>query len=140
MTHPGDDIEDLEHAVDDSSIEDKNYNSHEPAMGPDQMLAVYAQRAGATSPISPSSPTPPPNAATTSSKVKRFLSRKDKKPKVAPQQYPQDIRVTSPSPDPVQMRSYVHLNNGTASAQVVDNLPAPGPPRSLDAHERFADA
>lgn len=95
-----------------------------PIYGPDQMLAVYAQRKGSTS------PTPPqPVVTALGSKVKRFLSRKEKTNPRAPTPQQQDIRVTAPSPEPTTMRSYVHLNTGTASAQDIGNLPAPGPSR-----------
>ena len=99
------------------------------------MLAVYAQRKGSTS------PTPPAPAVTAvGSKVKRFLTRKEKK---TPIPTPQEVRVTAPSPEPTTMRSYVHLNNGTAPAHAVDNLPAPGPPRpdsAQSAVSRYEDA
>ncbi|KAL1409605.1 hypothetical protein Q8F55_003600 [Vanrija albida] len=102
------------------------------AYGPDQMLAVYAaRRAAASSPTAPTGGAAikmPEPVAKAASNVKRFLSRKDKK--VAPVVQQQQQQVAEPgSPESVPMRSYVHMNNGTASKDVVDSLPQPGPPR-----------
>lgn len=100
------------------------------AYGPDQMLAVYAaRRAAAASPTAPTGGAAikmPEPVAKAASNVKRFLSRKDKKgsPAAAHQQI-----VEPSSPESLPMRSYVHMNNGTASKDVVDSLPQPGPPR-----------
>lgn len=100
--------------------------------GPDQMLAVYAARGKASSP-EPSNP--PPVAK---SGIRRLLTRKESgraSGRATPtgRQTPSGRQTPAgdargESPEPVSMRSYVHLNNGTASSQVVDALPPPGPP------------
>lgn len=114
------------------------------AYGPDQMLAVYAQRGKVNaSPVNTPPVAPPPPAATKPSRpsaMKRLLSRKDiasgrKTPtgRKTPSGRETPVlgdRGAAPSPEPMSMRSYVHLNNGTMSAAAVDNLPPPGPPRS----------
>jgi hypothetical protein len=88
------------------------------AYGPDQMLAVYAARGKVNSPVTAASPplasgpiaAPRPTA-------KRLLSNLTKRSDDS----------TVPAPQSGGMRSFVHLNNGTASSAAVDALPAPGP-------------
>lgn len=120
------------------------------AYGPDQMLAVYAQRgkvnaSPVNTPGSPDAstiaPLPPAAKPSRPSAMKRLLSRKDlssgrktptgrKTPSGGREtpSLPPAARDAAPSPEPMSMRSYVHLNNGTMSAAAVDNLPPPGPP------------
>lgn len=110
-------------------------HGHTVQYGPDQMLAVYAARGQASSPEPRGVASPPPVAK---SGIRRLLTRKESG-RASGRQTPtgrqtpsgrqtpaQDAR--GESPEPVSMRSYVHLNNGTASSQVVDSLPPPGPP------------
>lgn len=123
--------------------------------GPDQMLAVYAARGKVNaSPVNtPGAPAVPPSApapaALAPSKIRRFLSRKDKnaRDELAPPLPSATLdtprAVASPSPEPVSMRSYVHLNQGTASASAIGSLPPPGPPRSASRqseNSRYEDA
>jgi hypothetical protein len=88
------------------------------AYGPDQMLAVYAARgkvnspAMAASPSTASGPIPAPRPT-----AKRLLSNLTKR----------NDDNTVPAPQAGEMRSFVHLHNGTASSAAVEALPAPGP-------------
>jgi hypothetical protein len=87
------------------------------AYGPDQMLAVYAARGKVNSPsMSPSpaasGPIPAPRPT-----AKRLLSNLTKR----------NDDNAAPVPQSGEMRSFVHLHNGTASSAAVEALPAPGP-------------
>ncbi|CAK9783493.1 hypothetical protein CC85DRAFT_329634 [Cutaneotrichosporon oleaginosum] len=114
------------------------------AYGPDQMLAVYAQRGKVNaSPVS--TPTPPPPAAKgRPSAMKRLMSFKDLSsgrrtptgrrtpsgrdtPDLPRGATPDLPRGPSPDPESVPMRSLVHLNNGVMSKEAVDAMPRPGP-------------
>lgn len=111
-------------------------HGHTVQYGPDQMLAVYAARGKASSPEPSASVASPPPVA--KSGIRRLLTRKESgraSGRATPtgRQTPSGRQTPAPdprgeSPEPVSMRSYVHLNNGTASSQVVDALPPPGPP------------
>ena len=91
------------------------------AYGPDQMLAVYAARgkvnspAMVASPSTASGPIPAPRPT-----AKRLLSNLTKR----------NDDNTVPLPQSGEMRSFVHLHNGTASSAAVEALPAPGPQNS----------
>ena len=118
------------------------------AYGPDQMLAVYAARGKVNNaprpaspvvaaPVAPAAPAPPPSAMPNTKApgaVRRFLSRKDSKTRI-----PDSRGASTPSPEPMSMRSYVHLHNGTVPSIVVDSLPPPGPP-GTGADGKFDDA
>ncbi|GMK58243.1 hypothetical protein CspeluHIS016_0502750 [Cutaneotrichosporon spelunceum] len=114
------------------------------AYGPDQMLAVYAQRGKVNaSPIN----TPvslPPAAKTRPSAMQRLMSFKDLSngrrtptgrksangrdtPELPRGATPDLPRGHSPEPEGVPMRSLVHLNNGVMSKEAVDAMPRPGP-------------
>ena len=103
--------------------------AHTVAYGPDQMLAVYAARGKVNSPAPAASPVMP-SAATGSSgpiaqprpTAKRLLSNLTKRSEeqVAP----------APAP-PAEMRSMVHLNNGTVSVRAVDQMAPLGPTGGL---------
>jgi len=92
------------------------------AYGPDQMLAVYAARgkvnspAMVASPSTASGPIPAPRPT-----AKRLLSNLTKR----------NDDNTVPVPQSGEMRSFVHLHNGTASSAAVEALPAPGPSSAL---------
>jgi hypothetical protein len=92
------------------------------AYGPDQMLAVYAARgkvnspAMVASPSTASGPIPAPRPT-----AKRLLSNLTKR----------NDDNTVPVPQSGEMRSFVHLHNGTASSAAVEALPAPGPSSGL---------
>jgi hypothetical protein len=92
------------------------------AYGPDQMLAVYAARGKVNSPAMPppsstgSGPIPAPRPT-----AKRLLSNLTKR----------NDDNTVPVPQSGEMRSFVHLHNGTASSAAVEALPAPGPSTGL---------
>jgi hypothetical protein len=116
------------------------------AYGPDQMLAVYAQRGKVNaSPVNTPAP-PPPAAKARPSAMKRLMSFKDlssgrrtptgrKTPSgrdtpdlPLPRGATPDLpRGPSPDPESVPMRSLVHLNNGVMSKEAVDAMPRPGP-------------
>ncbi|ORY31992.1 hypothetical protein BCR39DRAFT_465186 [Naematelia encephala] len=97
------------------------------AYGPDQMLAVYAARAKSgnpaalsptmTGPAAAAIPVPKPTATRQNSamRVLTNLGKKDKEDKEIPS-----------APAPGDMKSYVHLNKGTASSAAVEALPLPG--------------
>lgn len=101
------------------------------AYGPDQMLAVYAARgkvnngasASGPSTASPSAPILAPALGTSTSQsrpsAKRLLSNLTKRN--------DDASAPAPAPAQTDMKSFVHLNNGTVSSAVVDALPLPGP-------------
>ncbi|WVW81614.1 hypothetical protein I302_103609 [Kwoniella bestiolae CBS 10118] len=104
------------------------------AYGPDQMLAVYAAR-GKVANSAPSTPTfgtapqaqnvaqPKPTASRQNSGMRLLTSLGGKKNS-------EDSTGSMPPPSapaPGDMRSFVHLNNGTVSSSVIDALPAPGP-------------
>ncbi|OCF41762.1 hypothetical protein I317_04466 [Kwoniella heveanensis CBS 569] len=105
------------------------------AYGPDQMLAVYAARGKVSPAGSPSTPTF--GASSSSAAAPASVPQ----PRPAPSKQNSAMRVltslgkkgndesTPPpsAPAPGDMKSFVHLNNGTVSSAVVDALPAPGP-------------
>jgi hypothetical protein len=86
------------------------------AYGPDQMLAVYAARGKVNSP-SPSAPAASGPIPAPRPTAKRLLSNLTKR----------NEENTAPVPQSGEMRSFVHLHNGTASSAAVEALPAPGP-------------
>ncbi|WWC85630.1 uncharacterized protein L201_000496 [Kwoniella dendrophila CBS 6074] len=109
------------------------------AYGPDQMLAVYAARGKVSPSGTPSTPTfgndvqnqsqnqmKPPTATRQNSGM-RLLTSFKRNPSEDSTTSP--VNVTSPvsAPAPGDMRSFVHLNNGTVSSAIIDALPAPGP-------------
>ena len=93
------------------------------AYGPDQMLAVYAARGKVTA-----SPMPPMPTGNNPKGGMRLLGNLgNKRDETA-------LQSTMPNaPSPGDMRSYVHLNTGTAASSAVGALPQPGPqtPSSL---------
>lgn len=100
------------------------------AYGPDQMLAVYAARGKVNSPAPDSMPaaaTAGPSSgpiAQPRPTAKRLLSNLTKRG--------DDHAGPAPAPAPTgEMRSFVHLNNGTVSSAAVDAMPAPGPQGGL---------
>ncbi|WVR03310.1 hypothetical protein IAU60_000301 [Kwoniella sp. DSM 27419] len=104
------------------------------AYGPDQMLAVYAAR-GKVASAGPSTPTfgtgPAPTLAPPVSQLKPTATRQNSAMRVLTslgKKANDDASMPPPSaPAPGDMRSFVHLNNGTVSSAVVDALPPPGP-------------
>ncbi|KIR29936.1 hypothetical protein CNBG_9314 [Cryptococcus deuterogattii R265] len=99
---------------------------------PDQALAMYAaQRANAMSPTNNNSP-PNPSRSNSTMKIP-FFSKKSASSNNSSASAPgaganpEQGEVPTMGP-PVEMRSYVHLNSGTVSADVVNALPKPGPP------------
>lgn len=126
VTHPDDTVEALhggEHDGEPHQTVDANGNPT-VAYGPDQMLAVYAQRGKVNSPT-PDLPSTPPLAITKGvASVKRFLTRKaGKQPAVNVPTIEID-RAESPE---MAMRDMTHLHNGTVAGQAVESLPPPGP-------------
>ncbi|BEI90226.1 uncharacterized protein CcaverHIS019_0302960 [Cutaneotrichosporon cavernicola] len=140
-------VEALEHEHDQRhSVQAPAKSPSQPAVayGPDQMLAVYAQRGKVNaSPVN--TPTPPPPAAKARpSAMKRLMSFKDLSngrrtptgrktpsgrdtPELPRGATPDLARGPSPDPESVPMRSLVHLNNGVMSKEAVDAMPRPGP-------------
>ncbi|WWC67002.1 uncharacterized protein I206_100909 [Kwoniella pini CBS 10737] len=102
------------------------------AYGPDQMLAVYAARGKVSPSVTPSTPTfgtaptaqnlpaPKPVATRQNSGGMRLFGKKNLSEDSTSENAPA-------APAPGDMRSFVHLNNGTVSSAIIDALPAPGP-------------
>ncbi|WWC97240.1 hypothetical protein V866_004119 [Kwoniella sp. B9012] len=110
------------------------------AYGPDQMLAVYAARGkvagGApstptfgTAPLSQNVAQPKPTASRQNSGMRLLTSLGGKKNSEdsTSSSAPAGSMPSPSAPAPGDMRSFVHLNNGTVSSAVIDALPAPGP-------------
>ncbi|OXH23228.1 hypothetical protein J008_06173 [Cryptococcus neoformans] len=107
---------------------------------PDQALAMYAaQRANAMSPTNNNNNNSPPNPSRSNSAMKiPFFSKKSASsnnfsgsaPGASANSEQGEVPTMGP---PVEMRSYVHLNSGTVSADVVNALPKPGPPATTRA-------
>lgn len=103
------------------------------AYGPDQMLAVYAARGKVNSPSPSGTPAALPQASGSSAApisqprptAKRLLSNLTKRGE------DHHVPATTPGSGTAEMRSLIHLNNGTASSAAVDALPPPGPQGGL---------
>lgn len=99
--------------------------AHTVAYGPDQMLAVYAARGKVNSPAPAASPVMPSAASGSSAAIaqprptaKRLLSNLTKRN----DEHVSPANTLAPAA-PSDMRSLVHLNNGTVSVRAVEEMP-----------------
>lgn len=105
---------------------------------PDQALAMYAaQRANAMSPTNNNNLPPNPSRSNSAMKIPFFSKKSASSSNTSgfspgASANPEQGEVPTMGP-PVEMRSYVHLNSGTVSADVVNALPKPGPPATTRA-------
>ena len=129
-----DHVEALEHDHDQTSVDmpaapSPIAGAHTVAYGPDQMLAVYAARGKVNSPAPAASPVMPSAASGSSGPIaqprptaKRLLSNLTKR---------SDEHVAPAPAPPAEMRSLVHLNNGTVSVRALDQMAPLGPTGGL---------
>ena len=115
-------LEDVPPVPSPKEVDSSDNSGSKKTYGPDEMLAVYAARAKsqAAGPATVPTVTEKPQPVRQNSAMRLFPSLGGKKNA--------DASLMPPPPTPQDMKSMVHLNNGTVSSSVVDAMPHPGPP------------
>ncbi|WVO17648.1 hypothetical protein L204_105345 [Cryptococcus depauperatus] len=118
--------------------------THDTVTGadPDQMLALYAAQRAKSPPVTASLSSRPGATSRQNSVLKIPFFKKSNNSSLDKGKgkinEPQVANVGEIGP-PVEMKSYVHLNDGIVSANVVNALPKPGPTGTLAANGKDLD-